>query len=119
MSSPHTSETLSQPNQTTMGSEAMRGLFLGAAGVALALIAATGAWAGDPGVTDKEIKLGSFLPLQSGLSAGASQYRDGMESYLKYINDQGGINGRKIVWEVENDSYNQQQAVAADRKSVV
>src|SRR3546814_11168874 len=97
MSSPHTSETLSQPNQTTMGSEAMRGLFLGAAGVALALIAATGAWAGDPGVTDKEIKLGSFLPLQSGLSAGASQYRDGMESYLKYINDQGGIKHRKRV----------------------
>ncbi|MFC3678425.1 ABC transporter substrate-binding protein [Ferrovibrio xuzhouensis] len=96
----------------------MRKLFLGVAGAALALMTATGAWAGDPGVTDKEIKLGSFLPLQSGLSAGASQYRDGMESYLKYINDQGGINGRKIVWEVENDSYNPQQAVAAAKKLV-
>src|SRR3546814_5088274 len=41
-----------------------------------------------------------------------------MESYLKYINDQGGINGRKIVWEVENDSYNPQQAVAAAKKLV-
>ncbi len=88
------------------------------AGAALALMMAAGAWAKDPGVTDKEIKLGSFLPLQSGLSAGASQYRDGMESYLKHINDTGGIHGRKLVWTVENDSYNPQQAVAVSKKLV-
>ncbi len=72
----------------------------------------------DPGVSKDTIKLGSFLPLQSGLAAGATQMRDGTEAYFKYINDQGGVNGRKIEWIVENDSYNPQQTVAVVKKLV-
>ena len=70
------------------------------------------------GVTEKEIRLGSVLPLQSGLSAGATQYRDGLDAYFKWVNANGGINGRKVVWSAENDSYNPQQAVAAVKKLV-
>ena len=64
----------------------------------LAMIAASAAasvlprtaWAADPGVTKDKIVLGSFLPLQSGLAAGATQMREGCDAYFKFINDFGG-----------------------------
>ncbi|WP_159460231.1 ABC transporter substrate-binding protein [Tistlia consotensis] len=80
--------------------------------------AASPALAGDPGVSKDRIEVGSFLPLQSGLSAGATQYRDGIDAYLKWINKNGGVDGRKIEITFENDSYNPQQAVAAAKKLV-
>jgi ABC-type branched-subunit amino acid transport system substrate-binding protein len=72
----------------------------------------------DPGVTKDQVILGSFLPLQSGLAAGATQMKEGCDAYFKYINDSGGVNGRKIEWIVENDSYNPQQTVAVVKKLV-
>jgi ABC-type branched-subunit amino acid transport system substrate-binding protein len=74
--------------------------------------------AAETGVTKDKIILGSFLPLQSGLAAGAVQLREGADSYFRWINDNGGIHGRKIEWIVENDSYNPQQALAVSRKMV-
>lgn len=82
---------------------------------ALAVAAMAGA---EPGVSKDTIKLGSYLPLQSGLAAGATQMKEGTEAYFKYINDQGGVHGRKIEWIVENDSYNPQQTVAVVKKLV-
>lgn len=76
------------------------------------------AWAAEPGVTSDKIVLGSFLPLQSGLAAGATQMKDGTDAYFKFINDSGGINGRKINWIAENDSYNPQQTAAVVKKLV-
>jgi ABC-type branched-subunit amino acid transport system substrate-binding protein len=78
----------------------------------------TSAVQAEPGVSRDKIKLGSYLPLQSGLAAGATQMREGTEAYFKYINDQGGVHGRKIEWIVENDSYNPQQTVAVVKKLV-
>lgn len=75
-------------------------------------------WSADPGVTKDKIVLGSFLPLQSGLAAGATQMREGCDAYFKYINDSGGVNGRKIEWLVENDSYNPQQTASVVKKLV-
>jgi branched-chain amino acid transport system substrate-binding protein len=77
-----------------------------------------GAWSADPGVTKDKVTLGSFLPLQSGLAAGATQMKEGCDAYFKYINDSGGVNGRKIEWIVENDSYNPQQTAAVVKKLV-
>lgn len=77
-----------------------------------------GAYAATPGVTDSKILLGSFLPLQSGLAAGATQMKQGCEAYFHYLNDKGGVNGRKIEWIVENDLYNPQQTVAVTKKLV-
>jgi branched-chain amino acid transport system substrate-binding protein len=76
------------------------------------------AWSADPGVTKDKVTLGSFLPLQSGLAAGATQMKEGCDAYFKYINDSGGVNGRKIEWIVENDSYNPQQTAAVVKKLV-
>jgi branched-chain amino acid transport system substrate-binding protein len=86
------------------------------------VVAASGlpglAVAADPGISRDRILIGSFLPLQSGLAAGATQLRDGADSYFKHVNANGGIHGRKIEWIVENDSYNPQQTVAVLRKLV-
>jgi branched-chain amino acid transport system substrate-binding protein len=82
------------------------------------LLGALPAAAADPGITASEVLIGAFLPLQSGLAAGAVQQRDGTSAYFQHVNDQGGVGGRKIRWLVENDSYNPQQAVAVAKKLV-
>ena len=85
---------------------------------AAALAIGVGAVHAEPGVSKDTIKLGSYLPLQSGLAAGATQMKEGTEAYFKWVNDSGGVNGRKIEWIVENDSYNPQQTVAVVKKLV-
>jgi len=87
------------------------------AGMASALLPSS-VCAADPGITSDKLILGSFLPLQSGLAAGATQMKEGTDAYFKYINDQGGVHGRKIDWIVENDSYNPQQTAAVVKKLV-
>ena len=92
-------------------------LFNVVVGAALGLMSAVG-WAAEAGVTADKIVLGSFLPLQSGLAAGATQMKEGTDAYFKFVNDSGGINGRKINWIAENDSYNPQQTAAVVKKLV-
>jgi ABC-type branched-subunit amino acid transport system substrate-binding protein len=72
----------------------------------------------EPGITKDKILLGSFLPLQSGLAAGATQMKEGCDAYFRSVNEAGGVNGRKIEWIVENDSYNPQQTAAVVKKLV-
>jgi branched-chain amino acid transport system substrate-binding protein len=72
----------------------------------------------EPGISKDKIILGSFLPLQSGLAAGATQMKEGCDAYFKSVNESGGVNGRKIEWIVENDSYNPQQTAAVVKKLV-
>lgn len=96
----------------------LKSIASGAAALAMLAFTPVAASAANEGVTADIIKIGSFLPLQSGFAAGANQLRDGAEAYFKWLNDQGGIHGRKINWIVENDSYNPQQAVSVARKLV-
>ena len=84
---------------------------------AATLVLPRAAWS-EPGITKDKIILGSFLPLQSGLAAGATQMKEGCDAYFKSINESGGVNGRKIEWIVENDSYNPQQTAAVVKKLV-
>ena len=49
-----------------------------------------------PGVTDSEIKIGNTGPYSGPLS-NASPIPISMAAYFKMINDQGGVNGRKIT----------------------
>jgi branched-chain amino acid transport system substrate-binding protein len=58
-----------------------------------------------PGVTDTTIKIGSWGPL-SGPAAAWGAVLHGMEAYFAYINDQGGIHGRKIEFVYRDDQYN-------------
>lgn len=71
-----------------------------------------------PGVTDKEIKLGSWMPLTGPIAAYGVPHRAGIESYLGMVNDRGGIKGRKFSIVIEDNANNPQRTVAAARKLV-
>lgn len=89
------------------------------AGAALLLLGATPALAQQgPGVTDKEIKLGTWIPLTGPLAAYGVPFRAGADAYINMINEKGGIKGRKIVLIVEDNAYNPQRTVAAARKLI-
>jgi len=63
------------------------------------------------GVTSKLIKLGVSQPTTGPASAGYNKVAPAMASYFKYVNDNGGINGRKIELIIKNDGYVVQRAV--------
>jgi len=57
------------------------------------------------GVTDKEIVLGSCSALSGQMSYRGLEVVKGGQAYFSYINDQGGINGRKIRLVSGDDRY--------------
>jgi ABC-type branched-subunit amino acid transport system substrate-binding protein len=71
-----------------------------------------------PGVTDTEIVLGSHLPLSGLAAAWGVDIKAGMDAYFKYVNDQGGVNGRKIRLIVYDDQYTGPTAAEVTRKLV-
>lgn len=58
------------------------------------------------GVTDTTIKIGSMGALSGALSFISVPFAHGMEAYLKKVNDEGGIHGRKIELVVKDDEFN-------------
>src|ERR671935_1490709 len=63
-----------------------------------------------PGVTSTEIKLGGSVPLSGEASASGNVAR-GAEYYFDYVNDHGGVFGRKIVFTYLDDGYDPGRAV--------
>lgn len=68
------------------------------------------------GVTDDSIKIGIVLVKTGPVAALGKPNGQGMEDYMKYINDQGGINGRKIEFIWEDDQFQAPKSVAAVKK---
>lgn len=64
-----------------------------------------------PGVTDSEITIGITGPL-SGPAAAWGTIALASEAYAKHVNDQGGVNGRKLKIVLKDDGYNPGRAVA-------
>ena len=60
---------------------------------------------GEPGVKKDEIVIGACLPLKSEVSKVAGEISAGVQAYFSYINDQGGIHGRKLRYTVHDDGY--------------
>jgi branched-chain amino acid transport system substrate-binding protein len=81
--------------------------------VALVSAVAAGAWgqAKVPGVTDSEVVIGLTTPL-SGPAAAWGNTAVAMEAWAKHVNDQGGVNGRKIRTVLKDDGYVPGRAVA-------
>jgi len=71
----------------------------------------------DPGATDTEIKIGNIMPY-SGPASAYGVIGKMEEAYFKMINDQGGINGRKIKFITYDDGYSPPKAVEQARKLV-
>src|SRR5690242_11452956 len=92
---------------------------LAAAPGAVALVALP-AWAAKnygPGVTDSEIKIGNTGPY-SGPASSYSAVPKAQVAFWKMINDQGGINGRKINFLSYDDAYTPPKTVEQVRKLV-
>src|SRR4051794_31567192 len=62
--------------------------------------------ASDVGVTADTIKIGSHYPLTGVAAPGYSTIPLGAQAYFDYVNDNGGVNGRKIDWVYKDDGYN-------------
>src|SRR6266446_4538142 len=70
-----------------------------------------------PGASDSEIKIGNIMPYSGPASAYGTIGRS-EAAYFKMINDQGGINGRKINFITLDDGYSPPKAVEQVRKLV-
>ncbi|MEK7769453.1 MAG: ABC transporter substrate-binding protein, partial [candidate division NC10 bacterium] len=57
-----------------------------------------------PGVTDAEVTLGMTTPL-SGPAAAWGTTALGAEAWAKYVNEQGGVHGRKLKVILKDDGY--------------
>ncbi|NBS55890.1 MAG: branched-chain amino acid ABC transporter substrate-binding protein [Betaproteobacteria bacterium] len=71
----------------------------------------------DPGASDKEIKVGNIMPYSGPASAYAAIGK-AEAAYFRKINDEGGVNGRKINFISVDDGYSPPKAVEMARKLV-
>ncbi|NIR67982.1 MAG: ABC transporter substrate-binding protein, partial [candidate division Zixibacteria bacterium] len=79
----------------------------------------SGAWAGDVrGVTDTEIKVGVLSDFTGPGKVGGPPAADSFHDYMAYINDQGGIHGRKIKLVVEDNGIFPNTTLKAARKVI-
>ena len=97
------------------------GIFHLVTGTALAIaLSASSAYAQkkyDTGATDTEIKLGQTMPYSGPASAYGTIGKAEL-AYFKMINEQGGINGRKINLIQYDDAYSPPKTVEQVRKLV-
>jgi branched-chain amino acid transport system substrate-binding protein len=68
------------------------------------------AFAAEPGITDTEILLGGTHPY-SGPASAYGNIGKGIAAYFSYVNEHGGVNGRKIRYIDKDDGYSPPQAV--------
>src|SRR5580704_18268314 len=71
----------------------------------------------DTAATDTEIKIGNIMPY-SGPASAYGVIGKIEEAYFKMINEQGGVNGRKINFISYDDGYSPPKAVEQARKLV-
>ena len=94
----------------------MAGLILaGGLGLAGGLALAAGQYG--PGASDTEIKIGNTMPY-SGPASSYGAIGKAETAYFNMINEQGGINGRKIDFISRDDSYSPPKTVEQVRKLV-
>jgi branched-chain amino acid transport system substrate-binding protein len=99
----------------------MRNIFHFVTGTAVAIaLSISSAYAQkkyDPGATDTEIKIGQTVPFSGPASAYATIGK-AQAAYFNMINEQGGVNGRKINLIQYDDAYSPPKAVEQVRKLV-
>ena len=84
---------------------------------ALAALPARAAKQYGPGVTDTEIKIGNTC-FYSGPASSYGTIGKAETAYFKMLNDEGGVNGRKIVFLSYDDAYSPPKTVEQTRKLV-
>src|SRR2546421_13093490 len=71
----------------------------------------------DPGASDTEIKIGNIMPYSGPASAYGTIGR-AEAAFFRMINEQGGINGRKITFISYDDAYSPPKTGEQARKLV-
>ena len=96
-----------------------RRTFLQSSAAAAAFAASAGSARADnaPGVTDTEIKIGQTMPY-SGPASAYGVIGRAEAAYFKMINEQGGVNGRKINLISLDDAYSPPKTVEQVRRLV-
>src|SRR5512137_142857 len=87
------------------------------AALALVLIADAAPAANPAGFDDNEIRIGQWGP-QTGPAAPWGSVARGSRLLFDIINEEGGINGRKIKYFIRDDQYNPAQTAAAVKELV-
>lgn len=78
----------------------------------VSLLLASSAAAAETGVSPGEIVLGTCLPFEGTAKETGALLLQGLDVYFKYVNDNGGVHGRKIKLVSHNDGYEPDKAVA-------
>jgi branched-chain amino acid transport system substrate-binding protein len=71
----------------------------------------------DVGVTSTEILLGNTIA-QSGAASAYGTIANASKAYFDYVNNQGGVNGRKINYKILDDGYDPAKTVPATKQLV-
>lgn len=71
-----------------------------------------------PGVSKDKLTIGAWVALSGPVAIYGVPLKAGAQAYLDRVNAEGGVNGRKIEWIVDDNAYNPQQSVAVARKLI-
>jgi ABC-type branched-subunit amino acid transport system substrate-binding protein len=72
-----------------------------------------------PGVTSTTVTIGSTQPLTGPAAPGYSEIAPAAQAYFNYVNDNGGVNGRKITLKYLDDAYNPTQTLTLTKQLVL
>jgi branched-chain amino acid transport system substrate-binding protein len=90
----------------------------GVAVAAVAITAASGSTRVDPGITSNSIVVGGTFPL-TGVASLYKTIPAAEKAYFDYVNDtKGGVNGRKISFDILDDAYDPSKTVPLAQKLV-
>ncbi len=101
-----------------------RGHLAGLAAASFLLVAACGgggggASASSPGVTSTSILIGTTSPQTGPAAPGYSEIAPAANAYFKYVNDHGGVYGRKITYTILDDQYDPSVTATKTRQLVL
>jgi branched-chain amino acid transport system substrate-binding protein len=85
---------------------------------ALLVAMSLAAGAQSPGISKTEITVGTIQDLSGPIAAYGKQSRNGLQMRADEINEQGGVNGRKIKLITEDHGYDPRRALLAGQKLV-
>jgi ABC-type branched-subunit amino acid transport system substrate-binding protein len=74
--------------------------------------------AAEPGVMQDKIVLGQAAVFSGPAAQLGIQMRNGIKSYFDYVNERGGVHGRKLELVTEDDRYEQPVAPGASKKLI-
>jgi ABC-type branched-subunit amino acid transport system substrate-binding protein len=79
----------------------------------------SGSSASTPGVTATSITFGTHTPLTGPAAPGYSEIAAASQAYFNYVNDHGGVYGRKIHLIIKDDAYNPTNTVSVVHQLVL